>query len=405
MSNPVEQYDKVSEYYKGQGFNPVPIDIEGEQGWRDQVKKRQNLYLRHLMLPLKIFKDASVIEFGCNSGENALYLASLGARLTLVEPNEQVLPRLNNLFRQFKLESQIKNLLNTDIEGYASSEKFDVVVAEGFLSMLDNGEESFLKICRYLKEDGIGIISFDDHYGSLLEFMRGLILKMSCQLKGLPPQEWDGKESLAVAKKLYEEDFRKINTSRPFEAWWQDALINPFYNSVYSWKFPRVVALLEEAGCEFYSSSPKWETVDDYFWYKNVLTSNERHQRLLDSWHENFSFFLLGNNARKDELRPADESIVQAASKFCMQIYESKTAKDLSQRTIDYPKELDQYLTKSGNEYLRGINEDLKRICQVMNNCSFEGLIKAYRQAQYFRSSWGAACSYVCFRKIDDKKI
>ncbi len=400
MSHSLKNYAKVSDYYKGEKFNPVPIHIEKEQGWHDHVEKRQNLYEHHLMLPLRLFKDANVIEFGCNSGENALYLASLGAQLTLVEPNEQVLPRLSHLFREFNLESRIKALLNTDIEGFASLEKFDVVIAEGFLSMLDNGEESFGKICKYLKEDGIGIISFDDHYGSLLEFMRGLILKLACQLKGLPFEEWRGKESLNIARELYEEDFRKINTSRPFESWWQDALVNPFYNSVYSWKFPRVVSLLEKAECGFYSSSPKWETIDHYFWYKNALTLEERHQRLLISWYENFSFFLLGNNARKDELCPADEKLVQAVSRLCIQIYESKTAKDLSRRTIVYPQELDQYLGRSGNEHLRGINNDLKRICHVVKDCSFEELSRAYQQSQYFRNSWGAACSYICFKKM-----
>ncbi len=403
MPHSLENYAKVSDYYKGENFNPVPIPIEKGLGWHNHIKKRRNLYERHLMLPLRFFKGADVIEFGCNSGENALYLASLGARVTLVEPNEQVLPRLNHLFRAFALESQVEALLNTDIEGFSSSKRFDVVIAEGFLSMLDNGEESFLKICKCLKEEGTGIISFDDHYGSLLEFMRGLILKLACQLKGLPFEEWRGKESLNIASELYEEDFRKINTSRPFESWWQDALVNPFYNSVYSWKLPRVVLLLEKAGCEFYSSSPKWETIDYYFWYKNALTSKERHQRLLDSWYENFSFFLLGNNAKKDELRPADENIVHAASNLCMQIYQSKMAQDLSKRTIVYPKKLDRYLADSGNKDLRGINSDLKRLCQVMKNCSFRELVRVYQQSKYFRNSWGAACSYLCFKKVKNE--
>ena len=75
------------EYYRKNVFNPVPISVEDHKIWNAHVAKRRNLYERHLGIPLPLLRDRSVIEFGCNSGENSLVLAMHGANLTLVEPN------------------------------------------------------------------------------------------------------------------------------------------------------------------------------------------------------------------------------------------------------------------------------------------------------------------------------
>ena len=94
-------------YYQNDNFNPVLIVVENESIWKNHFAKRCNLYERHLGVPLSLLRDSSVLEFGCNSGENALVLASVGANLTLVEPNRQVLLRLKMLFEKFNLEKRI----------------------------------------------------------------------------------------------------------------------------------------------------------------------------------------------------------------------------------------------------------------------------------------------------------
>ena len=76
------------EYYRNHDLNPVPLSLDSNSEWEDHISRRKNLYERHLKIPTSIFKDKNVIEFGCNSGENAVYLAHLGAKLTLAEPNE-----------------------------------------------------------------------------------------------------------------------------------------------------------------------------------------------------------------------------------------------------------------------------------------------------------------------------
>ena len=96
-------------YYQENQFNPVHIPVEEKQEWETHIAKRSNLYEHHLKIPFSMLRGHSVIEFGCNSGENALVLGSIGAQLTLVEPNQQVTPRLEELFKKFKLESTYRD--------------------------------------------------------------------------------------------------------------------------------------------------------------------------------------------------------------------------------------------------------------------------------------------------------
>lgn len=121
------------DYYRQNCFNPVPIELEDQKEWESHCAKRFNLYQRHLGIPLSLLHGRSIIEFGCNSGENALVLATFGAKLTLVEPNEQVLSRLRKLFQKLGLEKSIVELSQKDIEQFDSGTLYDVVIAEGFL--------------------------------------------------------------------------------------------------------------------------------------------------------------------------------------------------------------------------------------------------------------------------------
>ncbi len=120
-------------YYRESHFNPVPIDLQTSAEWQSHVTKRRNLYEKHLNIPFVLLPRHSVLEFGCNSGENSLVLASFGANLTLVEANEQVLPRLKENFKRHNLESQITSLINEGIEDFVADKLYDIVIAEGFL--------------------------------------------------------------------------------------------------------------------------------------------------------------------------------------------------------------------------------------------------------------------------------
>ncbi|NQS90738.1 methyltransferase domain-containing protein [Patescibacteria group bacterium] len=319
-------------------------------------------------------RGRSVLEFGCNSGENALVLAHYGANLTLVEPNMQVIPRLKYLFKRFNLEKNIVELCNDKISDFESRHLYDLVLAEGFLFTLSNRDEMLKKICGLLKPEGFGIISFNDKYGNLLELTRYIILWKACALAKIGIND-----SLDVARQLYEKDFARINTSRSFEEWWKDGPLNPSWT--YSWSYEEILSLLNNA--RFYSSSPKWTSLEHFRWYKDVSNGN-----LLEEWKNYLPFFLTGCAIQKK----ASPEVTKAVSDFTTGLTKNMI--------IDIPLVLDKYLKACG---LRDFASEIKAIVKAMKTADTpDKLIATYHKAKHVRTLWGAPYSYLCFCK-DEK--
>ena len=386
------------DYYQRNRFNPVPIALDEKAAWESHCAKRINLYQKHLGIPLSLLRGRSVIEFGCGSGENALVLASIGANLTLVEPNEQVLPRLKALFKKFGLEGRIARLLSQGIDRFKSRKKYDVVLAEGFLFTLPDRDEMVPKIGSLLAPGGLAVISFNDRYGGLLEMTKRLLLWRACQMAGI--DDAHSAASLELARRLYGQDFGRLNASRPFQAWWKDTLVNPLYNSEYCWSYRELLSLVEKADCEFYSSSPRWTLTDRFTWYKNVPDRKERLQCLLDDWAGAFPYFLTGLPPSGAVDGPPAAEVVDAVSRLVAQISEFTSAAGRPIDIVSYPTALDNYFKRSQDSRLRRFNSEMKMLYQAASSHPLEDLITAYQGTKQVRNLWGVPYQYLCFSKL-----
>lgn len=386
-------------YYQQNRFNPVLIAVEDQGTWESHFGKRRNLYERHLGIPLSLLSGRSVLEFGCNSGENALVLAMAGANLTLVEPNRQVLPRLKTLFKKFDLEKHIVTLVQETIESFESKTLYDIVLAEGFLGTLPNRDQMVQKISRFLGPGGLAVISFGDGYGCLLEMTKRMILWRACQLGKI--DNVHSQDSLELARWLYEQDFARLNSSRPFEVWWKDTLVNPFVSSATRWSYPELLPLVESIGCEFYSSSPKWVSIDHFTWYKNVLDKKSRHQSILDNWSRIFPFFLTALPPSNEGMEAATSEVVDSVSELIAQVSRYTTTVNSSIDSVVYPSVLDEYLGKSKDSTLLHFNREMKSLYKTAISCDLvDDLISAYHRTKYVRNLWGAPYHYICFSKL-----
>jgi len=384
------------EYYKNNEINPVPIEISDRESWSRHCQKRRNLYEKHLMVPASYFKGKSVLEFGCNSGENPLYLASLGADLTLVEPNDQVLPRLKKIFSDAGYEKSIVQLVNTDIEGFKPQNTYDVVLAEGFISGIANRERMLSLICKHIRDKGIGVISFDERYGSLLEVSRRAVFKRVCELMNLPYAQ--SPETLAVAREIFSEEFYAINVSRPIDAWYKDVLLNPFVSWKYFWTYQEVIPIIESEGCEILSSSPRWGTLDNYTWYKNVQSPRERHDYYLKDWSNYLAFFITGipTSALPENIDKTREAL----SGLIREIYLYTAAEKGLSEEIHYPKELSDYLRSTGHDKVIAFDHEMKRFFSLLSTAKAAGeLISGYHSLKIVRSLWGYSSPYISFVK------
>lgn len=394
----LQEYGSLLEYYQRHTFNPVPIAVEDHQAWNTHYGKRRNLYERHLGIPFSLINGRSVIEFGPNSGENALVLALAGARLTLVEPNAQVLPRLHALFERFGLLGSIEALEVQQIEEFQPAQPYDLVIAEGFLCTLSSRDTLLRKLADLLKPNALGVISYNCRFGGLVELIKCHILRRVCRLRG---HALDGEESCALATTLFGEDFAKLNASRPLKAWWMDNLVNPFYSGAYLWSLPEILPLLENAGCRFLSSSPKWSLTDHFQWYKNAPDTSAIHQDVLMDWHKAFPYLLTGRRPRLLEPAPAvAETISDIAALVTTMSEEAKDEFYLcSHSPSRYPGSLDQSLCESGDPRLQELNVDLQNVFDALASNDVDALVSTYRGALQLRSTWGTPYQYLSFIK------
>jgi len=396
-SNGTPSTTSLLSYYQQSRFNPVPITLEDQPAWELHFARRRNLYERHLGILLSLLRGRSVLEFGCNSGENALILATAGANLTLVEPNERVLPRLKTLFKKFGLEKRIVALVQQTMESFESKKLYDVVLAEGFLYTLSNRDKMVRKIGTLLAPGGLAVISFNDRYGCLLEFARRMILWRACQLEAI--EDIHSQASLDLARRMYGEDFARLKTSRPFEVWWKDTLVNPFFSSAHLWSCPELLPLVEDVDCEFYSSSPKWVLIDHFMWYKNVLDRKTRHQSILGNWSRVFPFFLTGVPSSNGGMAAATSEVIDSVAELIAQISGYTTAPNNSIESMLYPSVLDGYFGKSKDSRLFHFNSEMKNLYETVKCCQLDDLISAYHRTKYVRNLWGVPYHYICFSK------
>ena len=290
-----------------------------------------------------MIRDRNVLEFGCNSGENALVLASMGANLTLVEPNGQVFPRLRSLFKEYNLENNIIDLLEEGMDEFNTNQLYDIVIAECFITHLSNPEEMISKMCDLLVPGGIGVVSIDDNYGHFLEIIRKLVFWRVCRLRGV--KDAHSQTTLDIAKELFGEEFGWLSASRPFEAWYEDVLLNPFVSWPHLRTYTDVIPVLERSGCEFFSSSPKWAPVDTFSWYKNVPDIKERHNAILESWKNYFYYFLSGiapgvgasMETASDDTVKATAEMLRLASEYIKDPENTPIEKQI------YPQDMEQY--------------------------------------------------------------
>ena len=132
--------------------------------------------------------------------------------------------RIINNYRKFNLTNKIDKLINNTLENFNIKSKYDVIIAEGFLNTLKNREKYFKKLMELGSENSLLIINYDDKFGGFFEILKSTILKKYCILNNI---NFSQNESLHIAKDLFLKEFLKLSTSRTFEAWWNDQLINP----------------------------------------------------------------------------------------------------------------------------------------------------------------------------------
>ena len=265
---------KMYEYYRGQTVAPTFGNLRDLSALERFGEHRVDLYVNKLSLPLRLFKGAEVLEFGPDTGEHALIFARWGAEMTLVEPNPDAARQIKEYFKRFRLEDSLKAIFETDIAGFASDQRFDLIDAEGFIYTLQPASEWLRTFHRLLKDDGLTVVSYYSRLGGFMD----LCLKAFY----LATRDLTGQSTTETALMLYETKWNSISHNRPFESWVMDMHENPYVRASYFLDPLTLCQQAVEQGFELYSSWPAYRDPLQVYWHKRVLPEDRRMESVPD---------------------------------------------------------------------------------------------------------------------------
>jgi hypothetical protein len=365
--------NKQFDYYSKNKIHAVEY-VNNQNLSKLHERQRVNLLENHLGIPLSFFKGKNVLEFGPCSGENALLLFRQGALLHLVEPNRDMHPKIH---KTFGFDSDDFPVLLSDefVEDFPQGEEtFDFVIAEGFLHALNN-RLSIVKKLFELSGDFL-IITYSCAYGYFFESFKRYIYKRVLVMSD--KVQADFTENIETARNLFYEDFKKLNTSRTFESWVLDIIINPCQTSETLDGFDQYADLAEACGFRIFGTSPSWDMRNLNRWYKN-----ESEKSIQDEWRDNLSFIITGST--KISLNKSDIEVCRKLTGLFL---------DYSSQDVAIPPAEIGILSKQFSGEFSEVTE-LIRIAETSNAAA---LIESYRSSEMCRC-WGMPHHYIAFAK------
>lgn len=160
-----------------QQVNPSAIPIEKRDEFERQNESMISLFRDRLKFPLKMFKDAKLLDFGSGTGEKCTFYAMQGAKLTCVEMNPLALKRARQLFDQFGVSGNIENIHNCSLFDFdAGDKRFDIVTSMGVLHHTQDPQKGFNNLVKYLSPGGHVVIVIGNVAGGFQRNLQRLVL-------------------------------------------------------------------------------------------------------------------------------------------------------------------------------------------------------------------------------------
>ncbi|MBR0986020.1 class I SAM-dependent methyltransferase [Bradyrhizobium liaoningense] len=263
--------DKLFNYYERQDVLPTFGNFKSSAELEAYASQRRELFSDKLVLPPRLFRAADVLEFGPDSGENALVFAGWGANMTLAEPNRLAHPKIEAYFAHFSLTERLRELALADVEGFRSDRRFDIIDAEGFIYTVQPSEKWLGIFHRLLNPDGYAVVSYYERYGGFFELALKAIHAAGKALSG--------RAALDTAKMLFEAKWNSIPHTRSFESWLMDVLENPFVRHRYFLDAATLCTAAHDQGFDIHSAWPAYRDSLDIYWHKKVLSGDDKLHR------------------------------------------------------------------------------------------------------------------------------
>lgn len=394
-------YDKLFQYYEREQFLPTFGNFDSQSKLDAYALARRRVFDEKLMLPIQVFNGASVLQYGPDSGEDALVFAQWGAKLTLAEPNPRARRQIRDYFDRFGMNDRLLSLRADDIEAFSSDESYDIIDAEGFIYTVQPSDLWLAKFSQLLKPGGFSIVTYYGKQGGFFELVLKAIHSAYKALTLLPAEQ--------SAQALYQSKWDSIPHTRAFGSWLRDVLENPFVRLPYFIDAADICRDADRHGFELYSSWPVYRDTLDIYWHKKNLSAAETLQRNLGHLSRSPLSFLSGQKmylaGSADEVEAltglVEELLLHVDALVDAPLGDRLSAFQLGLKTLRHSVRSANILVDSPSaiDEFEALIEALEQIFLAISRKDADGLVKLTNSNPSFISAWGMPNNLLVLRK------
>jgi 2-polyprenyl-3-methyl-5-hydroxy-6-metoxy-1,4-benzoquinol methylase len=232
-----------------QRVSPSALPIEDDPAVLAHVEDRlHNILFSRLKLPRIVFRDRTVADLGCGTGEKNIILARWGAACHGIDFNPDSIGRAKAIANRFGLTDRLWFGVQDVHKPRLPKTAYDFVICNGVLPHVENPEGVIGEMARLVAPDGFAVVGYLDSGGNIQRLLHGAITRLLA--KGAEPEEIE-----RIAYRLFPE-----NLDRFVKYGGRDlkAVINDYICNRHSYGLDTlaIIRLMHERGLGLYSSYP-----------------------------------------------------------------------------------------------------------------------------------------------------
>lgn len=193
-------------------YNSIPFPDYGDAPLeKDYVKAKQyiDVVLGFNGRGFSVYQDKDVLDAGCGTGRESMYIASQGGRVTAFDMTEGSLEVAELQAGKHDFKHPIKFVNGSVLDMPFEDETFDIVLSSGVIHHTLYPEKAFSELARVLKPNGYLILFVYNTWAHVIPNLRREIVSLFAGK--------DIHKRAALAKKLYPFYTRKMKLASVYD--------------------------------------------------------------------------------------------------------------------------------------------------------------------------------------------
>jgi ubiquinone/menaquinone biosynthesis C-methylase UbiE len=193
-------------------YNQLPFPDYGDNPLDDEyVSQKQfiDLILGFNGHGYSVYKDKSVLDAGCGTGRESMYLALQGAKVTAIDIADSSLKVANEQARKHEFRYDISFMKSSVLDMPFEDNQFDIVLSSGVIHHTLYPEKAFSELVRVLKPNGYIILFVYNNFAHMIPNLRRGIVNIFAGE--------DIHKRVDLAKKLFPGYLKRCNAARIYD--------------------------------------------------------------------------------------------------------------------------------------------------------------------------------------------